>query len=314
MLVPRAEGSPVPVPAPVLSRINGHIDVCKRCRIELKGLRLTTFALGRIALKSHRKSFDPHFAERVLDRVRRGEIKRKRSMAHLRIVCAGLSAALTLAIAVFWIGGFNALSANWLVFRHLHNTSRRINFATAPYPVRDPFALPIGGDLATNISDASQHITDGKNILPASVVKSGSIPDLLSHLPTLVGQGDPSHVIINVGNDVVAIRQGTDTPAFAKSSFQQQDRRTLPPILSTASSSYSNSNGLSVVTPAPAAPAAPLVSVPLAATSTTTNSVSSPTIGVPSGGKAGLISGAGTNPQQPVDNSAASNTPQINHP
>lgn len=244
-LVPRAEDTVVPVPSVVLRWINSHLEVCKRCSVELKNLRLTTFALRKAGKRMHKKKFDPYFADRVLQRVRKEESARQTRSATMKLVFGSTSAFAVVVAGLIWLGAFNILAAQIFGPQHRTTVQQKTVVAPAPFAGGDPFAPTVQntkglGELRG--SDVEQYRTaDQPKVLSPT---RPAIPDYLSH-------------VMQPGTEIAKNRPPSPPsfspqppPMLATSTFQMQNKQTPPVIL--ASTGASNTPGM--VMPAPSAP------------------------------------------------------------
>jgi hypothetical protein len=255
-LVPRAEGSDVPVPEFARQLFNNHIDSCATCKTELKHLRLTSVVLRKASHKSPRKTVDPLFADRVLARVRREEAGRERVAVHRQALLAGSSCFVAIVVVISSLSGFNPLKAQWITQLSKQSTPvhRALVQSAPPFAEHDPFqppALsvepvldnPVAKSVVDTISLSVSHIT-------TPVHESARIPD---DSQTIVSNSTPS------GN--VPVKQFTAhsttvtvecTPQLVQSSYKEQDLQTPPAIIQASS----GQPPLSIVGTSPSEPAA----------------------------------------------------------
>jgi hypothetical protein len=251
-LVPRAEGSEVPVPLFVLKWFNEHLDTCKRCRSDLKDLRLTTFALRRAAYGAQRKTGDPYFADRVVNRVRQAEDARRRRLHHTRSFAASLSAVATFFVMLVWLGIFNPLKAEWFPFNPKSPVPVARTVTAPSYGEHDPFdpeniGLPLNGNEKVHQAIAAAKETN---------LALKPIPDYLTPLNLT----KPPVLILTHTKTVTA---ASPLPlSLAASPYQLQDRHTPPAILSSGN----QSTGLAIVEPTPSDPGNASTAISVAAT------------------------------------------------
>jgi hypothetical protein len=142
-LVPRAEGSDVPLPKLLLVWINDHIERCRLCRLEIRHIRLTNVVLHRANRKVGASNLDPLFAQRVMDRVRREDAARNRLRAHRNAAIAMASAFSLLIVGLVVLSEYNALQAEWLrTVQPAPEPPRPVVALVPPFPEHDPFQPP----------------------------------------------------------------------------------------------------------------------------------------------------------------------------
>jgi hypothetical protein len=249
-LVPRAEGSVVPLPILVLAWINNHLDHCTSCRIELKKLRFTTFALRRAASSSPKKAFDPRFAERVLNRVRKGEARHKRKESRLRVAYAGASTLAVAIVGLGILGGFNNLKAQWFDHKPVVRVARPAASPVTPYAIHDPFALVAGG---TRLSFDQSKSLASRSIARQRIAETHlPVPDMLSGLWLQHHQAVPIDSPMTTTQFAGYLPRSyvaAPAPALAPSSYLQQDNRAPLDLCSN-----NGTAGLNVVIPEPSEP------------------------------------------------------------
>lgn len=274
-LVPRAEGAARPVPARLWSLINTHLETCSLCRTELKNLRFTTFTLRKAGRTSSFKSGDSTFAERVIDRVRRGEEVRSRRRAQVRLTIASASGIAAFTVMLGALGGFNELKAAWARQYQPKPASIAPAVYTSPFAQHDPFGAADSQALNTNV--ASELVKQRPSLSrqhPSMFEKA--VPDLLSHLHSF--DQDNSKLIAEQPSPIA--NQGSFAPpTLAPSTFQLQVDKQPSKMTGTVAPSA----GLPIVAAPPSAPVEVSISaVPIAATATASGTLSS----TPPGGTA----------------------------
>jgi hypothetical protein len=245
-LLPRAEGSVVPVPAVFLNWINSHIDYCKRCSHELKHLRLAAFTIRKAASRGQGRQFDPYFADRVIQRVKREEIARRRHARQLRLVYAASAVGALMGAAVIGLGGFNFVAAH--LFGPVTPSPVPIKVVAPPvtYTNSDPFVMK--GENGNVSYNGFANISGSGNTKVIKAAPAPVKPPVQDYLSRLM-QNHP----VDVATRTVLIP--SQPPALVASSYQVQDRTTPPAIIGSASAGIAPA----IVMPAPSAPGSPPV-------------------------------------------------------
>ncbi len=259
-LVPRAEGAVVPLPLVVLHWISHHLDYCKRCHIELKGLRLTTYTLQK-AGKSHVKTtFDEGFAERVINRVKREEALRKRQRRHLQTVLASGSAFACFTVAFGFLGGFNILRAAFFPNRDAGLVVPHQTILASPFSEHDPFAKSDAAAAKSDLLSNNYSFKFSESPLRSSGKSNPPIPDYLSKL--IADRPTPALTYPSSTAKPIVL-----PPVLAASSVNAQSSKTQPELLASKSAP----NDASIAAPPQSAPtiAAPPASFVSAAKVTT---------------------------------------------
>jgi len=132
------------------------------------------------------KTYDPQFVDRVIARVRQGEISRRRRESQVRILTAATTVLIALFGSIMWLGGFNDLRAQWKN-EEIEPMSRVVQAPIAPpFAEHDPFAVAPTSVPINLSSDADEFQQRETPEMPVLERPRPPIPDYLSHL--MLGQ------------------------------------------------------------------------------------------------------------------------------